>query len=93
MYAYISVKPREYPWTAHFNMLYVDNPVRSVRHFFSLLSNATFFPSEFAWLFQAGTGFSFTDNDAGYAKYETDVARDLYKWVCLNHLVPYVHTP
>ncbi|CAG2122864.1 unnamed protein product, partial [Medioppia subpectinata] len=26
-----------------------------------------------------GTGFSFTDNDAGYAKDETDVARDLYE--------------
>ena len=57
-------------------MLYVDNPVRHCFRFFSI---ATFFPIEFDWLFQTGTGFSFTDNDAGYAKYETDVARDLYK--------------
>ena len=30
---------------------------------------------------KVGTGFSFTDKDAGYARNETDVARDLLKCV------------
>lgn len=29
---------------------------------------------------QAGTGFSFTSKDEGYARDESDVARDLYKY-------------
>ncbi len=32
-------------------------------------------------IYQAGTGFSFTDDDLGYAQNETDIAKDLFKLV------------
>ena len=37
-------------------------------------------------MFQVGTGFSFTKDDAGYATNEVDVARDLYR--CLHDAEP-----
>lgn len=43
---------RKYPWTSHYSLIYIDNPV--------------------------GTGFSFTDDDRGFAKDQVDVGRDLY---------------
>ncbi|XP_043283795.1 venom serine carboxypeptidase [Venturia canescens] len=43
---------RKYSWSAHHNLIYIDNPV--------------------------GTGYSFTENDAGYATNETQVGLDLH---------------
>ena len=38
-------------------------------------------------MFQVGTGFSFTKDDAGFATNEVDVARDLYRYLLImqNH--------
>ncbi|XP_078519630.1 putative serine carboxypeptidase CPVL isoform X3 [Lissotriton helveticus] len=48
----LTLSARKYPWTSHYSLIYIDNPV--------------------------GTGFSFTDDDRGFAKDQVDVGRDLY---------------
>eukprot|EP00297_Palpitomonas_bilix_P008069 CAMPEP_0113880674 /NCGR_PEP_ID=MMETSP0780_2-20120614/7922_1 /TAXON_ID=652834 /ORGANISM="Palpitomonas bilix" /LENGTH=473 /DNA_ID=CAMNT_0000867387 /DNA_START=186 /DNA_END=1607 /DNA_ORIENTATION=+ /assembly_acc=CAM_ASM_000599 len=61
--------------------LFVENGPLGVNKELKLTDRAVNWNSKYHVLYidnPVGTGFSFTDSDEGYAKYETDVARDLY---------------